>query len=209
MRFSPAERGVSPVVGVVLLLVITLLLAGTVGAFALGIDADRDTADDIAAGELGTDEPPADGGTATPTPLQDDLVVAENDTAGASGVVHSTVIEVGSGVNGTLLEEILVQYPKDVDLELSAHDELLTIGIDTDADGELEATFDESDVSGVNTNDDDSELTVTFETGTTLDTGDRVVLRYEGANNPDSAGEYDVSVTLNEEQTLEGSLVVE
>jgi hypothetical protein len=50
---------------------------------------------------------------------------------------------------------------------------------------------------------------VTFDTGYTLDAGDRVHLRYEGANNPDAAGEYDVSVRINDAGWTEGTLTIE
>lgn len=59
-----SERAVSPVVGVALLLVITLLLAGTVGAFALGIGMNEETAEGLVEGEVPTEtatDSPSDG----------------------------------------------------------------------------------------------------------------------------------------------------
>lgn len=212
MSASATERAVSPVVGIALLLVITLLLAATVGAFALSLDLNRDTADGLVEGEVPTETGTApETATSEPTPdaNQDDLVVAENATAGADGVIHSTVIEVGDGAAGDEFDEITVEYPKEeVDLSLSHYDSVLTVGVDTDGDGDPEETFDGSD-PGVNTNDDNSELTLTFDVDYTLAEGDRVQIRYGGADNPDSAGEYDVSVTLNSDQTVDGKLVVE
>ena len=78
-----------------------------------------------------------------------------------------------------------------------------------DGDGDLEETFDADDVSGVNTNDDDSDLTVSLDTGYELQAGDRLHLRYEGVDNPDSAGEYDVSVRINDAEWTEGTLAIE
>lgn len=185
----------SPVVGTVLLVVITVLLASTL-AFAFALDTNDRLAEDVITGDLGGDT------------LQTDLVVAEDATPGADGVVHSAVVEVDDAA-GTTLDSITVEYPKDdVDLSTQSHDEILTIGVDTDEDGDFERTFDEDDVSGVNTNDDDSELTVTFDTATTLSAGERVTVRYDEAVNPDAAGEYAVSVTLNGDQTETGTLVV-
>lgn len=77
-----------------------------------------------------------------------------------------------------------------------------------DADGDLEKTFDADDVSGVSTNDDDSVLTVTVDTSYELQAGDRLHLRYEGANNPDAAGEYDVRVRINDAGWTAGTFAV-
>lgn len=193
-------RAVSPVVGAVLMVVLTVLLAGTF-TFAIHLDTNEDLADDVASGDLGSGDD--DDG------LQDGLVVAENDTAGASDIVHATDIEVDEAA-GTTLESITIEYPKDdVDLSTQQHEDVIEIGVDTDGDGEYEHTFDENDVAGVNTNNDNSELTISFDTGFTLSEGDRVTVRYEGADNPDDAGEYDVTVTLNDVQTETGTLVVE
>lgn len=192
-----ADRAISPVVGAVLMIVLTILLASTI-VVGLSTDLPTSTASDVASGDLGE----ADS-------LQEDLVVAEESTAGADGVVHSTVVEV-TDADGEEWSELTVDYPKDpVDLDTSSHDEILTIGVDTDGDGDLEETFDADGVSGVNTNDDNSDLTVTFDTGYELDAGDRVHLRYEGANNPDAAGEYDVSVRINDAGWTEGTLTIE
>lgn len=195
------DRAISPVVGTVLMVVITILLASTL-TFVVQFDTNDEIAEDVAEGDLGT-------ATEEGVSLQNDLVVAENTTPGASGVVHSTVLEVDEAA-GTTLDELIVDYPKEeVDLSTTQHEDVLTIGIDTDADGSFERTFDADDVSGVGTNDDDSRLTVTFDTGYTLSAGDRVTLRYDGADNPESAGEYNVTVTLNDpDQTEDGTLVV-
>ena len=192
-----SDRAISPVVGAVLMIVLTLLLASTI-VVGLSTDLPTSTAADVASGDLGDDDS-----------LQDDLVVAEEPTVGADGVVHSTVLVVDDA-DGETWDELTVDYPKEpVELDTTSHDEILTIGVDTDADGDLEETFDADDVSGVNTNDDNSILTVTFDTGYELQDGDRVHLRYEGANNPDTAGEYDVSVRLNGAAWTDGTLTIE
>lgn len=197
MASANGMRAVSPVVGVALLVVVTLLLA-TVLAVTFHPGPDDGLADDVASGDLG-------GGA---DDLQDALVVSETASPGADDVVHSTVVPVGDAA-GTTLETITVEYPKaEVDLATAKHEAIRTIGVDTDADGDLERTFDESDVSGVNTNDDDSEMTVAFDTGYELSSGDRVRIRYEDAENPDAAGEYDVTVTLNGVQSVDGVFVV-
>ncbi len=79
---STPDRAISPVVGAVLMIVLTILLASTI-AVGLSVDLPESTASDLASGELGGDDS-----------LQDDLVVAEEPAAGADGVVHSTVVEV-------------------------------------------------------------------------------------------------------------------
>lgn len=206
MGSASPDRAVSPVIGVVLMVVLTLLLASSL-TFLFSVDMEGEMADDIVEGDVEDDEA-ADEGTESEDELRSDLVVAENETPGATGVVHSSVVGV-EGAAETTLDEITVDYPKSaVDLETQSHDEILTLGVDTDADGTIERTFDSSDVSGVNTNDDDSVLTVTLDTGYTLSDGDRVKIRYGGADNPDAAGEYDVSVTINGAQSESGTLRV-
>lgn len=182
--------------GVVLLVLLTVVLAGTL-TYALSMETGEQTAEDVVSGDVGDGED-----------LQDDLVVAENATSGADGVVHSAVVDVDAAA-GTELDSVTVSYPKAaVDLGTSQHDDVLAVGVDTDGDGDLEESFDEDDVSGVNTNDDDSELTVGLDTAYTLASGDRVTVRYDDAKNPDVAGDYDVSVTVNGEQTTDGTLTI-
>ncbi|WP_311171220.1 type IV pilin N-terminal domain-containing protein [Halobellus ordinarius] len=191
------DRGISPVVGAVLMIVLTLLLA-TVIAAGLSVDLPQSAANDVVEGDLGDD-----------AALQEDLVVAEDPTAGADDVVHATVLN-AEDAEGEELESVTVEYPKEaVDLDTAKHEEILTVGVDTDADGDLEETFGEGDISGVNTNDDDSVLTVTFETGYELRADDRVHLRYGAAENPDSAGEYDVSARVNDAAWVTGRLVID
>lgn len=193
------DRGVSPVVGVLLMVVLTILLASSLG-FIFSIEPDERLADDVINGNLNESSDDS---------LQEELVVAEDATPGAENVIHTTVVTV-DGAAGTTLDSITVDYPKDeVDHSTSQHEEIVTIGVDTDDDGDLEETFDEDDVSGVGLNDDDSRLEITFDTAYTLSTDDRVQVRYEGAENPDNAGEYDVSVELNGVQTEDGTLVIE
>lgn len=201
MGIVSADRAISPVVGTVLMVVITILLASTL-TFVVQFDTNDEKADDVVEGDLGTATPADDG-------LQSDLVVAENTTPGASDVVHSTVIEVDEAA-GTTLDELIVDYPKEpVDLSTTQHEEIITIGVDTDGDGAFEQSFDSDDVSGIGTNDDNSRLSLTLDTDYTLSEGDRLTVRYEGGDNPDSVGEYNVSVTLNDPaQTEEGTLVV-
>ncbi|WP_430503856.1 archaellin/type IV pilin N-terminal domain-containing protein [Haloparvum sp. PAK95] len=198
MGTGPDDRAISPVVGTILMVVITILLASTL-TFVVQFDTNDEMADDVVEGDLGTATPEGDG-------LQSDLVVAENTTPGASDVVHSTVIEVDEAA-GVELDEITIDYPTEVDLETSQQEDVLSFGIDTDADGELEESFSANNM-GINTNDGDSRLTITKTTEYTLSEGDRVVLRVDSADNPDSAGEYNVTVTLNSDQTEDGTLVV-
>lgn len=77
-----------------------------------------------------------------------------------------------------------------------------------DDSGPRRTVDDADDVSGVSTNDDDSVLTVTVDTSYELQAGDRLHLRYEGANNPDAAGEYDVRVRINDAGWTAGTFAV-
>lgn len=60
----------------------------------------------------------------------------------------------------------------------------MTLGVDTNGDGEVDREFNESAISGVNNN--DYSFTLSLDTDYTLDAGNTVVVRYPRSTTPRS-----------------------
>ena len=158
-------------------------------------DPREETADGLFTADIGRDVP-------------ENLVVAEDPTAGATGVVHSVVVGVDEAA-GEELGEITVDYPENtVYVGRTSRREIGAPGVDTDEDDLLEREFD-TDVAGVEATPTDDTLAVRVDTDHALKEGDRIKLRYGEVDDLDDPGEYDVTVTLNDAQTESGTLVVE
>jgi hypothetical protein len=134
-------------------------------------------------------------------------VSAENAEPGATNVTQTLRIAADGTTNGTELSAIGATYPRDeFSVETAQHD-AIAVGVDTDDDGDVDRPFNETHISGVNTN--AYSFDVTLETGYTLERGDVVVVRYPAVDNPSEAGEYDVDVRLNDGQTATETLTFE
>ncbi len=141
------------------------------------------------------------------TTVSDDRVALEDDSAGATGVNQTLRMTVDETTNGSEWTEIGATYPRDNFTVDSAQHEAIVLGVDTDGDGELDRTFDESHVSGVNNN--AYSFDVTLDTDYTLQTGDEVVVGYPAVDNPAEPGEYEVEVRLNDQQRATGNVTIE
>lgn len=191
-------RAVSPVIGVVLLVVITVLLAGSMSfVFAFGSDLEGP--------DLGTPTPDDD----TPSgPLY-----ALDEAANATGIEHAVLAEANGTMDGKQLSDIKVDYGSgsaDPD-NVSDFADITEVGVDTDGDDEIDVDL-SGDLDGVNTN-DNSRIRVAFDTTYVLSEGDTVIVQYDGVDNPESAGEYEATVTLvahdNTEQDVQATLEIE
>lgn len=136
-----------------------------------------------------------------------DVVESADDTANASNVTQSVQLSVNESAAGSEWESLSASYPRDEFTVHSVQHEDVTLGVDTDGDGELEREFTETHVSGVNTN--EYSFTLELDTDYTLQDGDVVVVEYPAVDNPDEAGDYTVEVRLNEAQTANSTLTVE
>lgn len=142
-------------------------------------------------------------GQATP----ENAVSLENDAAGETALNQTLRVTVDGSTNGTELTAIGATYPREnFTVEPAQHD-AIELGVDREGDGELERTFDETQVSGVNNNTYSFE--VTLDTDYTLQEGDVVLLTYPAIDNPDTPGEYAVDVRLNDAQTETVSVTIE
>jgi hypothetical protein len=116
-------------------------------------------------------------------------------------------ISVDETTNGSEWTAVGVAYPRENFTVHSVQHGELELGVDTDGDGEIDRKFDESHVSGVNNN--AYSFDVTLDTDYTLQSGDVVVVRYPAVDNPAEPGDYDVEVSLNDQQTATSTLNIE
>ncbi|GAB3417481.1 hypothetical protein GCM10027435_16370 [Haloparvum alkalitolerans] len=150
---------------------------------------------------------PGAGDAGEGTAVPDEEVSVANDEANATGVNQTLRLTVNESVAGDELTSVGATYPRDrFNVDEAAHDAIL-IGVDTDGDGDLDRGFNETHVSGVNTN--EFSYDVTLDTDYTLKEGDTVVLGYPAVDNPEEAGEYAVEVHVNDEQRANGTVVIE
>lgn len=159
------------------------------------------TAGCAALGGGGGDNGGGDAGTT------DDVVAPENTEADASDVNQTVGVTANESVSGETWTSLSVRYPRGNFTVESAQHGNVSLGVDTDDDGDLETTFNETHVSGVNTN--DYSFNLELDTDYELETGDEVVVEYPAVDNPEESGNYTVEVTLNEDQTTNGTVVVE
>ncbi|WP_143040879.1 hypothetical protein [Halopenitus malekzadehii] len=79
--------------------------------------------------------------------------------------------------------------------------------VDTDADGEIDRRFNETHVSGVNTN--DYSYTIALDTGYALETDDVIVVEYPAVDTPEESGTYTVAVAINDADPVETDVEID
>lgn len=204
------ERAVSPVVGVALAVVITLLLASM---FAVGVvemadfGMEREQVQGLTEGNGGA-AADADG-----EGYRSELIWARDDgpDATTTHVVNYTIAS-DSDTAGNSLNSVEIRYP-DSSADVSDVDErsdVVTVGIDEDRDGELEADA-TSDVEccppgdGVIISDGGHTLRIELSGNYNLEAGDALLVEYAAVENP-GAGGYGVTVAVNGDVTDSGTL---
>lgn len=199
--FDASRRGVSPVVGVVVLVVITLLMgvsvAWMVGPFETQLSEDR--AESVV--EDGS-------GPGQIQPVDDEVIYALDDEAGAT-TTHVLVLPITGDNVGNSLNEIEIDYSASNATGTDAESVELA-GLDTDGDGRSDTDW-SGDVEQDDIGPTDGGLTMTV--GVTgnydLQSGQRLVFAFRGVENPESAGSYAVDVDVNDEQVYSGTLTVD
>jgi hypothetical protein len=151
---------------------------------------------------LPTGQSNGDGST-----VSDEQTSTENPSPGATGVNQTLRITAEETTGGSEFAAIGATCPRDNFTVGSAQHGAVTIGVDTDGDGDLDRTFDETHISGVNNN--EYSFDVTLDTGYTLEEGDAVVVRYPATDNPSESGEYEIEVRLNDQQTETVTMTIE
>lgn len=202
------RRGIAPLIGTVLFILITLLLASilTVGAADMAdLGTERELVQDL-----------TDRGGAVDNSYRSELIWAHDDTAGET-TTHAVnyTVATGSDTAGNSLNSVVIEYP-DGSANVSAVDErskIVTVGIDEDRDGtiDIDATDDVEccpPTDGVKISDNGHTLTIEMSGNYGLNGGDSLIIEYEAVDNP-AAGDYAVIVGVNGEVSDSGTLTVE
>lgn len=147
------------------------------------------------------------GGDSSGESDDDGVVVPEDATANATAVNQTVQLSVAESVAGSEWTSLSVEYPRDEFTVQSTQHENVSLGVDPDGDDGETTWFNESHVSGVNTN--AYSFTIELDTDYTLESGDVVVVEYPAIDNPAEPGNYTAEATLNEEQTTNSTISVE
>lgn len=193
------DRGVSPVIGVVLMVVVTILLASVFATNFISLtDGERQDAKK-AVGQVG-EELSGDDRVVDPegTRLRGELVFAHDETPGAT-TTHEVNWDVGTGDGsaeiGNSLNKVNVVYGGSADVSgVSVSDVRVYLNKDDDASIEVNAT---DDVSGVSSGGGGTTLTITLTGNYDIEERDTIVVAYSNAQNPGSSGSYSTDVTVN------------
>jgi len=140
------------------------------------------------------------------TTIPDEQAEVANDDPGATDVNQTLRIEVDETIAGAEWTAIGTSYPREQFTVDAAQHEEIVLGVDTDGDGQLDRSFNETHISGVNNN--AYSFDVTLDTGYTLQEGDVVVVGYPAVDNPSEPGEYQVEVRLNDGQSSTGTITI-
>ncbi|WP_247008112.1 type IV pilin [Halorientalis litorea] len=193
------DRGVSPVIGVVLMVVVTILLASVFATNFISLtDGERQDAKEAVGQveeELSGDDRVVDPEGAR---LRGELVFAHDETPGAT-TTHEVNWDVGTGDGtaeiGNSLNKLNVIYSGSADVSgVSASDVLVYLNKDDDATIEVNAT---DDVSGVSSSGGGTKITITLTGNYDIEERDTIVVAYSNAQNPGSSGNYNTKVTIN------------
>ncbi|WP_280536390.1 hypothetical protein [Halopenitus sp. POP-27] len=135
-------------------------------------------------------------GSGTENAVPEEGAAIENAAANQTAANQTVRAAVNDSTAGEEWDTVAVSYPRDrFTVETVAH-ENVSLGVDTDADGEIDRRFNETHVSGVNTN--DYSYTIALDTGYTLENDDVVVVEYPAVDTPEESGTYTVAVAIND-----------
>lgn len=182
-------RAISPVLGTVLMVALTILLASVVSA---GL---------ISTGQT-LEEPDIQGPTETVSGNPwvgslSDLVTLSDNTAGATDVRYRTnfTVQSGSDTVGNSLNSVQLRMD-DTSLAIFAdtgQSSLGTATVDTDGDGVGEQDISD-DLNGWEVNNGGSEVKIKFGGEYTAEAGDSVIITFDDVDNPASAGTYGLEI---------------
>ncbi|MFD1597794.1 hypothetical protein [Halobellus rarus] len=165
----------------------TFLAAASIGIAATAGCASITGTDSGSEGESGSGDGSAEG----------ERIELADGAPEATGA-QTLRVPVAESIAGQTLSAVAATYPRERFVVDSASHDAITVGVDRTGDGALDEEFGSDAISGANNN--DYSFTVTMDTAYELREGDVVVLDYPTVSNPQEAGEYDVSITLNDQQ---------
>lgn len=146
--------------------------------------------------------------TATATPSTSgmaDASITASPTDPNATATHNATGTVGSNLDGDSLNGFTVDYTASsnpTDVANVGQTDVVAVGIDTDGDGVIDVDVSD-DLSEVSVSNNGHTLSFGFGGSYSLSKGDRVIVEYGNARNPDAVGTFDVGVRLNPQSTGE------
>jgi flagellin-like protein len=189
------RRAISPVLGVLLMVALTLVLASVFASGALtageGLGEKRDQFDETVA------RTPVSTATGNPwAGDRGDLIRPANTQAGATDVEYRVnfTIEPGSDTIGNSLNSVYIEVTTGSPpmFANTAREDLQRVVVDEGSDGTVDQVI-TGDVNGWTVQNGGTALKIEF-TGAayTPQADDSIVVEFDGVDNPDTAGSYDL-----------------
>jgi flagellin-like protein len=200
-------RGVSPVIGVIVMVVLVLLLASVFATGALRFG------DDLSDPSFSTDNDSALSGNPW-SGNREDLVRLSDTRAGATDVSYRVnfTVEEGSDTIGNSLNSVYLEVTTEPKPDLFSETEradLVRVGIDENSTGSIDREI-TGDVDDWTVENGGAALKIGFSgSAYTASANDSVIVVFEGAKNPDSPGEYDLRAeTSGDGNTHYGTITI-
>ena len=188
------DRGINPVLGVILMVVITLILASVVtfevSTIGSGLEDHEDQYDDAVT-------------TLSANPWsgsQGDLIRISNNQAGATDVKYRVnfSIEPGSPTIGDTLDEVYIEVTTGSPNMFSNTElaDLISVKVDQGNDGTYERTLSgDADVWQVQNG--GTSLQIDFSSSYHINSGSSIIVVFDSVDNPDTPGEFELRVETN------------
>lgn len=189
---SDVKRSISSVIGVTLMLVIVVLLASVMAGMVFTFD-----------NKLEEPDLEDDGTSVNPWSDDDALLAPEDPTAGAEDIRYRVVFEISdTNIEGDSLNEVKVRVD-DVDESMFSgvsKSDIETFEVEKTDGTVIDIADDVEDDSNWSLQEGGSELEMTLSGSgyTNPSTGDVMTIVFDGVDNPNDPGTYDISVTLNQ-----------
>lgn len=203
---SQRQRGVSPVVGVFLMVVITLLMASLISfqfsAVGTDLDMKRSQYDDAVTTLSGNPWSGSPG----------DLVRISNTQAGATDVRYRVNfdIEPGSPAIGNNTKYILLEVTTGSPDMFSNTElaDLAVAGVDVDGDGTIDTSL-TGDVNAWEVKDGGTSLKIDIDdTAYVANENDTIIVEFDGVDNPQTPGDYELRAETGYGNWHEGTITI-
>lgn len=189
-------RAISPVIGVILLTVITILLASVIASGILSLGMGLNDKEDQFDESL--DKTAVSTLTGNPwSGSQDELVQLSDTQAGAVDVSVRTnfTIQDGSDTIGNSLNSVYLEVTSSPAPDMfsnTSRSDLVKVVVDENSDGTVDQEI-THDVDGWQVENGGSALKIGFSGAAyTPNANDSIIVVFEGVENPDTAGTYDL-----------------
>jgi flagellin-like protein len=203
------RRAITPLIGVVILVIITLLLASMFAVTTTGLadfGSERKQVDYLTG--LSSD------GTQKGNYRSELIWARDNGSDETTSHVVNYTIASGSDTAGNSLNSIVIEYPDgSADVGgVDARADIIIVGIDQNRDGDVDVDATD-DVEccppddGVKTSNGENTLTIELSGNYNLNGGDALIVEFKNVENPGS-GDYSVTVGINGDVTDGGTLEI-